>query len=73
MQGGGPSWKGIFGHMEKMNDGKEFMVDENYLRESMMVPSAKVVAGYDNIMPVFQGLLREREISALIQFIKAQK
>jgi cytochrome c oxidase subunit 2 len=59
--------------MEKMGDGKEFMVDENYLRESILVPSAKVVAGYDNIMPVFQGLLREREISALIQFIKAQK
>lgn len=73
IQGGGPSWKGIFGRPEKMNDGKEYMVDANYLRESMMVPSAKVVAGYDNIMPVFQGLLREREISALIQFIKAQK
>jgi cytochrome c oxidase subunit 2 len=73
MQGGGPSYKGVFGRMEKMGDGKEFKVDENYLRESMLVPSAKVVAGYENIMPVFQGLLREREISALIQFIKAQK
>ncbi len=73
MQGGGPSWKGIFGRMEKMSDGKEFMVDENYLRESIMVPSSKVVMGYDNVMPVFQGLLREREITSLIQFIKAQK
>jgi cytochrome c oxidase subunit 2 len=73
MQGGGPSWKGIFGKLEHMGDGKDYKVDENYLRESMMVPSAKVVAGYDNIMPVFQGLLREREIGALIQFIKAQK
>lgn len=73
MQGGGPSWKGIFGKSEKLADGKEVVVDENYLRESMMVPSAKLVAGYENIMPVFQGLLREREISALIQFIKAQK
>jgi cytochrome c oxidase subunit 2 len=73
MQGGGPSWKGVFGRMEKMSDGKEFMVDENYLRESILVPSTKVVMGYENIMPVFQGLLREREISALIQFIKAQK
>lgn len=73
MQGGGPSYKGLFGRMEKMSDGKEYLVDENYLRESMMVPGAKVVAGYENIMPVFQGLLREREINALITFIKAQK
>jgi cytochrome c oxidase subunit II len=73
MQGGGPSWKGVFGKPEKMNDGKDVLVDENYLRESMMVPGAKVVAGYENVMPVFQGLLREREITALIQFIKAQK
>ncbi len=73
MQGGGPSYKGLFGRMEKLTDGKEVKVDENYLRESMLVPGAKVVAGYENIMPVFQGLLREREIAALITFIKAQK
>lgn len=73
MQGGGPSYKGMFGRMEKMADGQEFKVDENYLRESMLNPGAKVVAGYENIMPVFQGLLREREINALITFIKAQK
>jgi len=70
---GGPSWLGIFGKMEKMTDGKEYKVDENYVRESMMVPSAKVVAGYQNVMPVFQGLLREREINALIAFIKTVK
>jgi cytochrome c oxidase subunit II len=70
---GGPSWKGIFGKMEKMSDGKEYKIDENYIRESMMSPSAKVAAGYENIMPTFQGLLREREINALINFVKAQK
>jgi cytochrome c oxidase subunit 2 len=70
---GGPSWKGIFGKMEKMSDGKEYKVDENYVRESILNPSAKIVAGYDNIMPTFQGLLREREIQALINFIKLQK
>jgi cytochrome c oxidase subunit II len=70
---GGPSWKGIFGKMEKMSDGKEYKVDENYIRESMMAPSAKIVMGYENIMPTFQGLLREREINALVAFIKMQK
>jgi cytochrome c oxidase subunit 2 len=73
MAGGGPSWKAVFGRLERAVDGKDYKVDENYLRESILNPSAKVVAGYEDIMPVFQGLLREREVSALIQFIKAQK
>ncbi len=70
---GGPSWKGVYGRMEKMTDGKEYKVDENYIRESILNPSAKIVMGYENIMPTFQGLLREREIQALINFIKMQK
>lgn len=73
MAGGGPSWKGIFGATHKMADGKEFKVDENYLRESILNPGAKIVAGYENIMPVFQGLLREREVNALVQFVKTRK
>jgi cytochrome c oxidase subunit 2 len=48
-------------------------VDENYVRESMMVPGAKVVDGFDNIMPTFQGLLRENEIRGLVAFIKSLK
>ena len=73
MAGGGPSWKGIFGKTAKTADGKTYTADENYLREAILNPGAKIVAGYDNIMPVFQGLLRERELNALIQFIKTQK
>lgn len=69
----GPSFKGIFGHPAKLSDGKTVMVDENYLRESILQPQARLVAGYEGIMPTFQGLLREREINALIEFIKAQK
>lgn len=70
---GGPSWKGIYGKMEKMTDGKEYKVDENYIMESIMNPSAKIVMGYENIMPTFQGLLRPRETDALIRFIKSLK
>src|ERR1700722_11222241 len=68
---GGPSWKGIWGKMEKMNDGKEVLVDEAYVRESMMQPQAKIVAGFEPIMPTFQGLLRETQIQGLIAFIKS--
>ncbi len=71
----GPSWKGIWGKPVKVktSDGKEITVtvDENYVRESMMVPGAKVVDGFDNIMPTFQGLLRQNEINGLLAFIKS--
>ncbi len=68
--GQGPSWKGVFGHTVSLSDGKTAEADENYVRESILVPSAKVVKGYDNIMPVFQGVLRQREIDALVAYIK---
>ena len=56
----GPSWKGIWGKMEKMNDGPMVLVDEAYVRESMMQPQAKIVQGFEPIMPTFQGLLQEQ-------------
>ncbi len=72
-RGQGPSWKGIFGADHKMTDGRSFKVDENYLRESILEPQAMIVQGYEGIMPTYQGLLRDREILAIIEFIKAQK
>ena len=47
------------------------MVDEAYVRESMMQPQAKIVEGFDPIMPTFQGLLRENEIRGLVAYIKS--
>ena len=67
----GPTWKGIYGKPVKLSNGTSVMVDENYLRESMMQPSAKIVDGFENIMPTFQGLLRENEIRGLVAFIKS--
>ena len=67
----GPSWKGIWGKMEKLNDGKQVLVDEPTFSESMMHPQAKIVEGFDPIMPTFQGLLRETEIQGLDAFIKS--
>jgi len=72
-RGQGPSFKGIFGEPQTMADGSSVTVDENYIRESILEPQAKIVAGFQPIMPTFQGLLRDREISALIEFIKAQQ
>jgi cytochrome c oxidase subunit II len=73
VRGQGPSFKGVFGRPVELATGKSVMADENYIRESILDPQAKVVNGFEPIMPTFQGLLRQREINALIEFIKAQK
>jgi len=69
----GPSFKGIYGETHAMRDGTSVLVDENYIRESILMPQAKIRSGYEAIMPTYQGLLRERELAALIEFIKTQK
>jgi cytochrome c oxidase subunit 2 len=47
------------------------VADEDYIRESILNPSAKIVAGYENIMPTFKGQVTEEEIIELIAFIKS--
>jgi cytochrome c oxidase subunit II len=69
--GGGPSFKGTFGTEQQLADGKSVKVDENYLRESILEPLAKVRAGFKPIMPTYQGQLKNEEIDALIAFIKS--
>jgi cytochrome c oxidase subunit II len=71
-KGTGPSYKGLFGRQEAMTDGKSFSVDENYLKESILVPKAKIVAGYENgNMPSFY--FKEPQLDALIAYIKSVK
>jgi cytochrome c oxidase subunit 2 len=72
-RGQGPSWKGIWGQTHKFQDGSSAVVDENYIRQSLMEPQAHIVQGYEGIMPTYQGLLRPREILGVIEFIKNLK
>ncbi len=71
--GTGPSFKGIFGHKTALEGGSLVMVDENYIRESILEPEAKVVQGYKPVMPTYKGILSDEEITDLIQFIKSLK
>jgi cytochrome c oxidase subunit 2 len=57
----------------ELSDGSVVVADENYLRESIVYPKAKIVAGYQPVMPAYAGLLSDREISALIEYIKEIK
>ena len=67
----GPSLLGIYGKNEQLTDGSSVLVDENYLRESLLNPAAKIVKGYQPVMPPYQGLLNDKEVDALIAYIKS--
>jgi cytochrome c oxidase subunit 2 len=69
----GPTWKGLFGRSSDITGGASVKVDENYLRESMMDPGAKVVKGYAPSMPTYQGKLSDKDIDGLIEYIKSLK
>lgn len=67
----GPSWKNIYGHKVTFNDGTSQIVDDNYIRRSIEDPGAQIVAGYQNVMPSFAGSLKDRDIGAIIAYIKS--
>jgi cytochrome c oxidase subunit 2 len=69
--GRGPSLRGLFGTDVKLADGSTVKVDEAYIRESILKPGARTVAGYSNDMPTFQGLLTEEKLAMIIQYIKS--
>lgn len=70
----GPSLKGIWGRQEKFSDGTTGLVDENYVRDSLLNPQGKFVAGFAGvIMPSFQGVIKEEEITEIIEYIKSLK
>jgi cytochrome c oxidase subunit 2 len=71
--GTGPSFKGIFGAEHEMSDGSKVIVDENYIRESILDPQAKVRAGFKPVMPTYRDQLKEEEIRAIIAFLKTLK
>ncbi len=70
-QGRGPSLIGVYGRPVQLEDGRVVTADENYIRESILAPSAKVVSGFKPIMPVFQGLVSEEDLNALVAYVKS--
>ena len=70
-QGRGPSLKDIVGKTEAMQDGSSVVVDEAYLRESILNSQAKIVKGFQPLMPDFQGLVSEENLVALIEHVKS--
>jgi cytochrome c oxidase subunit 2 len=70
-KGRGPSLQNIFGKPVELADGTTHMVDEGYLRESIINSQARIVKGYQPLMPAFQGLVSEDNLVALVEYVKS--
>ncbi len=69
----GPTFLGSWDTERKFTDGTAQVMDQQYVRESILNPRAKIVAGFGPAMPTFKGQLTDEQIDCLIEFIKAQK
>jgi cytochrome c oxidase subunit 2 len=62
---------GLFGRTVQLEGGQSVVADENYLRESIIEPSAKIVKGFPPLMPSFKGQLTEEQVMDLVAYIKS--
>jgi cytochrome c oxidase subunit 2 len=70
-QGRGPVLQNLFGKPVELQDGRKVVADEAYIRESIVNPQAKVVAGFQPLMPTFQGLVTEEQLLQLIAYVRS--
>jgi len=66
-----PNLNGLFGTTVELKDGSKVRFDEAYIRESVLYPQSKIVAGYDDIMPTFKGLLTEDGLLKVVEYVKS--
>ena len=71
VQGRGPNLAGVFGKPVSLEDGRTVVADENYVRESILIPTAKVVSGFKPVMPSFQGQVSEEQLTSLVEYVKS--
>ena len=71
VQGRGPDLTGVYNKPVLLEDGRTVIADENYVRESILNPTAKIVNGFKPVMPTFQGLVSEEQLNALVAYVKS--
>jgi cytochrome c oxidase subunit 2 len=67
----GPSFKDLYGRNSSFTTGEPYVADDNYIRDSILNPQAHIVAGFEGVMPTYQGRIQDKEITALIAFLKS--
>jgi cytochrome c oxidase subunit 2 len=71
--GRGPTIQGLMGRPVRLTGGESVVADEAYIRESIVTPTAKIVDGYQPIMPTYQGLVSEEGLMQLIAYVESLK
>jgi cytochrome c oxidase subunit 2 len=72
-QGRGPVLQNLFGSTQLLQNGQTVVVDEAYVRESILHPGARITAGFQPIMPTFQGVVNEEQLLELVEYVKSLK
>lgn len=68
-----PSFKGLLGSTRSFTNSPDLVADADYIRESILNPSGKIAKGFGNVMPSFQGVLKDKEITALTEYLRTVK
>lgn len=66
-----PLLEGVYGHPVPLSTKETVMADDQYIRDSILLPAKQIAAGYENIMPSYTGHLSEEEVMQLISYIKS--
>jgi cytochrome c oxidase subunit 2 len=66
-----PLLDGIFGKPVPLSDGTLVTADDQYLRDSILLPNKQIAAGYDQVMPTYQGQIGDEELNAIIAYLKS--
>jgi cytochrome c oxidase subunit 2 len=67
----GPNFGKVFGRKVLLADGTSVTADEEYLRESILDPKAKIVKGYPAVMPTYKSTLSPDDLTAIIAYLKS--
>jgi cytochrome c oxidase subunit II len=67
----GPKLEGLFGRPVSLANGERVVADEAYVRESIVNPTARIVAGFQPVMPAYQGLVSEEGLMQLVAYIES--
>ena len=67
----GPALEGRYGESVRLTNGQSVTADDAYMRESILNPTAKIVAGYPPVMPPFQGQLTEEQVLSIVAYIRS--
>ncbi|HYH46548.1 MAG TPA: cytochrome c oxidase subunit II [Thermoanaerobaculia bacterium] len=66
-----PELEGLYGNQVRLMDGRTLLADDEYIRESILDPAKKIVAGWQPVMPTYQGQVTEEQLAQLLTYVRS--